>query len=296
MSVMEGMHAIDDIEIQEKVESLAGKGTRVLDCEKSTHFQTEEVLLVNGYPVPLQGEDGRRIKQALMTGQVPPCDLLNEILIRAGILKSPVELETTVSTKSTTKTTELLTLRDRHGTLLDERMKEVEEDNEFESKTTEVWRKETGHDTPDRVLGLGKQLERITFPTSSTPPSSYSHTGRSGRSSSASEEASISSNQSPSASSSYSYSPRFSVSRGLTKNKPIEKSSIKTSARQGVHVEELSRSPERYRKLPTTGYKVTPVDIPTGSQKKNTFFQPAVASLRVELDGVPVQVSYETFV
>jgi len=137
---MEPLQTIDDLEIQKKVESLAGKGTRVLDCEKSTSFQTEEVLLVNGFPVPLNGEEGIKIKQALMTGQVPPCKLLNDILIRAGILKSPVELETTMNIKSTTKTTELLTLRDKNGTLVDEQLKETEEDNEVKSTSTEVWK------------------------------------------------------------------------------------------------------------------------------------------------------------
>jgi len=139
---MEPLQAMNDLEIQEKVESLAGKGTRVVDCEKSTSFQTEEVLLVNGFPVPLAGEEGRRIKEALLSGQVPPGDLLNEILIRAGILKNPVELEATVNVKSTTKTTEVMTLRDKNGLLLDERMKEVEEDNEFSSTSKEVWKKD----------------------------------------------------------------------------------------------------------------------------------------------------------
>jgi hypothetical protein len=139
---MEPLQAMNDLEIQEKVESLAGKGTRVLDCEKSTSFQTEEVLLVNGFPVPLAGEEGARIKAALLSGQVPPGDLLNEILIRAGILKNPVELEATVNVKTTTKTTEVMTLRDKNGLLLDERMKEVEEDNEFSSTSKEVWKKD----------------------------------------------------------------------------------------------------------------------------------------------------------
>jgi len=161
---MEPLEAIDDLEIQRKVESLAGKGTRVVDCEKSTNFQTEEILLVNGYPVTLNGEEGVRIKKALIAGRVPPSELLNEILMRAGILKAPIELETTVNTKSTTRTTEVLTLRDKHGTLVDERMKEVEEDNEFQSKSTEVWKSET-ESTP--ISGLGRHLERITLPSHS---------------------------------------------------------------------------------------------------------------------------------
>ncbi|CAG7703894.1 unnamed protein product [Allacma fusca] len=169
---MEQMEPIDDLEIQEKVESLVGKGSRVIDCEKSTTFQTQEVLLVNGFPVPLNGEEGARIKKALLTGQVPPCELLNEILIRAGILKTPVELETTMNVKSTTRTTELLTLRDRNGVLVDERVKEIEEDNEFKSASKEIWRKE--EDSEDFEM-LGKSFEKLNlnyFSDSNPSPSS----------------------------------------------------------------------------------------------------------------------------
>lgn len=158
--MMEPLSALDDVEIQEKVESLVGKGTRVVDCEKSTSFQTEEVLLVNGFPVPLVGEQGARIKAALLSGQVPPGDLLNEILMKAGILKNPVELEATCNVKTTTKTTEVMTLRDGSGTLLDERMKEVEEDNEFQSTSKEVWRKD--------LPGLGDSLAKISLSSTST--------------------------------------------------------------------------------------------------------------------------------
>lgn len=156
---MEPLPALDDLEIQEKVESLVGKGTRVLDCEKNQSFQTEEVLLVNGFPVPLVGEQGQIIKAALLSGQVPPGDLLNEILIKAGILKNPVELEATCNVKTTTKTTEVMTLRDKNGILLDERMKEVEEDNQYQSTSKEVWRKD--------LQGLGESLGKLAFNSSS---------------------------------------------------------------------------------------------------------------------------------
>lgn len=170
---MEPLQAIDDIEIQEKVESLAGKGTRVIDCEKSTKFQSEEILLVNGFPVPLNGEEGIRIKEALLSGHVPPCDLLNQILMRAGILKNPVELETTMNVKTTTKTTEVLTLRDKNGLILDERLKEIEEDNEYKSSSKEVWKKgengrvtNYGHSSPSKlglIDRLAKCVDKVNF-------------------------------------------------------------------------------------------------------------------------------------
>lgn len=158
--MMEPLAALDDLEIQEKVDSLVGKGTRVLDCEQSSSFQTEEVLLVNGFPVPLVGEQGSIIKAALLSGQVPPGDLLNEILMKAGILKNPVELEATCNVKTTTKTTEVMTLRDKNGQLLDERMKEVEEDNQYQSTSKEVWRK-------DLEGKLAESLGKLAFNSTS---------------------------------------------------------------------------------------------------------------------------------
>lgn len=161
---MDSIKPVDDVEIQQKVESLVGKGTWVVDCEKSTRFETQEILLVNGFPVPLSGEEGLRIKKALMTGQVPPCELLSEILIRAGILKTPVELETTMNVKSTTKTTELLTLKDKNGMVVDERVKEVEEDNEYKSSSKEVWRRENEDGRENSEEMMEKTFERLKLP------------------------------------------------------------------------------------------------------------------------------------
>lgn len=72
---------MDDPEIQETVEAILGKGAKVVDCEKKSSIREEEVLYINGIPVQLEGRDGIAIKEALMTGQVPPCDLLNKLLI-----------------------------------------------------------------------------------------------------------------------------------------------------------------------------------------------------------------------
>lgn len=193
---MEPLQAIDDLEIQEKVESLAGKGTRVIDCEKSTKFQTEEILLVNGFPVPLNGEEGIRIKEALLAGSVPPCDLLNEILMRAGILKNPVELETTMNVKTTTKTTEVLTLRDKNGLIVDERLKEVEEDNEYKSTSKEVWKKDNSKRGGSMVDRLAKCVEKVNFGSNTSVATNATSgtcaSGMSGKSSSSSSGVSTS--------------------------------------------------------------------------------------------------------
>lgn len=127
-----------DDEIQETVESILGKGVVVVDCEKKSSIKEEEVLMVNGCPVSLDGDDGAAIKRALLRGDVPDCDLLNQILVRAGILRAPVHLETNLSVKSTVVTREEVTVA-RAGRVVDERSRETKEDNYYTSATSEVW-------------------------------------------------------------------------------------------------------------------------------------------------------------
>lgn len=129
---------MDDPEIQETVESILGKGVKVVDCEKKSSIKEEEVLFINGIPVALEGRDGLAIKQALMTGQIPPCDLLNTLLIKTGILKAPVKLDTSLSVKSTTVTKEEVTVS-RDGKVVDERSCETKEQNFYTSDTTEIY-------------------------------------------------------------------------------------------------------------------------------------------------------------
>lgn len=129
---------MDDPEIQETVESILGKGAKVVDCEKKSSIKEEEVLFINGMPVTLEGRDGMAIKQALMTGQMPSCDLLNTLLIKTGILKAPVKLDTSLSVKSTTVTKEEVTVS-RDGKIVDERSRETKEHNYYTSETSEVY-------------------------------------------------------------------------------------------------------------------------------------------------------------
>jgi len=144
-------HIMRDDEIRARVDSLAGKGAKIVDCEQKSSVQTEEVLLLNGVQVKLVGDAGERIKEALRTGQTPPPELLAEILIKAGIEQNPVELETTMKVTSNTKTTELSTLRDKHGLLVDEKLKEVEEDDEYQTSSVEVWEKDPGNSLKGNV-------------------------------------------------------------------------------------------------------------------------------------------------
>jgi hypothetical protein len=127
-----------DEEILKTVEAVLGKNIEIVDCQKTKSIQEEEILLINGKPVKLEGSDGAAIKKALMTGQIPPCDLLNQILYQAGILRQPVHLETTLSVKSSLTTTEEIRVA-RNGLILDERSLETKEDNFYTSECSEVW-------------------------------------------------------------------------------------------------------------------------------------------------------------
>ncbi|ENN75532.1 hypothetical protein D910_10294 [Dendroctonus ponderosae] len=129
---------MDDPEIQETVEAILGKGAKVVDCEKKSSIREEEVLYINGIPVQLEGRDGMAIKEALMTGQVPPCDLLNKLLIDSGILKAPVKLDTSLSVKSTTVIKEEVTVS-RDGKIVDERSRETKDHSYYTSAMTEIF-------------------------------------------------------------------------------------------------------------------------------------------------------------
>lgn len=129
---------MDDPEIKETVESILGKGVKLVDCEKKSSIQEEEILFINGRRVTLEGKDGRAIKQALITGQVPPCDLLNTLLIKTGILKAPVKLDTSLSVNTTTVTKEEVVVS-RDGKVVDERSRETKEHNYYTSAISEVY-------------------------------------------------------------------------------------------------------------------------------------------------------------
>ncbi|EFN89327.1 hypothetical protein EAI_07647 [Harpegnathos saltator] len=129
---------MDDHEIQSTVESILGPGAKVVDCEKKSCVRKEEVLLINGVPIPLEEPDGVAMREAMITGQVPPCDLLNQILVKAGILRAPVRLETSLSVKSSVVTKEDVTVA-RGGKVVDERSRETKENNYYASSTSEIW-------------------------------------------------------------------------------------------------------------------------------------------------------------
>lgn len=143
-----------DSEIQETVEAILGKDVKVIDCEKKSSIKEEEVLLINGYPVTLDGEDGVAIKDALLRGNIPNCQSLNQILVRVGILKAPVKLETNLSVKSNVVTREEVTVA-KGGQVIDERSRETKEDNFYTSNTSEIWE-------PVGILSNDGRLSSVT--------------------------------------------------------------------------------------------------------------------------------------
>jgi len=135
---MSKINLCSDDEILRTVESMLGDNIKIVDCEKTSSIREEEVILINGIQVTLEGDDGAAIKKALETGEVPSCDLLNQILFRAGILSQPVRMETELSVKSSVVTTEAITVS-KEGMVLDERSCETKEDNFYTSSCSEVW-------------------------------------------------------------------------------------------------------------------------------------------------------------
>lgn len=129
----------EDAELRETVESILGQGIRLLDVEKTTSYKSEEVLIINGRTVPLVGPDGDVIREALLTGQVPPSDVLNALLISAGILAHPVRIETELTVKQTTLNRDAIQVS-RNGCVVDERFKETKEEDLLRKTSTEIWR------------------------------------------------------------------------------------------------------------------------------------------------------------
>jgi hypothetical protein len=126
---------MDDTDLQETVESILGKGARVVDCEKKSSIREQEVFLVNGCPISLEGEEGAVIREALLRGRVPHSELLNRVLMRAGILRAPAKLDTSLCVKSSVVTREQVTVA-RGGRLVDGRSRQTRQEDSYTSSET----------------------------------------------------------------------------------------------------------------------------------------------------------------
>ena len=60
--------------------------------------------MVNGTPIALDGEEGEKIKACLLSGTIPNQDLINHLLMQAGLVLKPIQqlvkTEMTVSSVS----------------------------------------------------------------------------------------------------------------------------------------------------------------------------------------------------
>jgi len=136
------------------VRDLLGPDHRVVSVEKSVCVREEEVLLVNGTPITLEGEEGEAIKDCLLRGAIPNQDLINHLLIKAGLLMKPMKVSTELSVKSSTTKSENVFLH-KNGEILDEQCRERREVQEYSSQVEEDWRpegpQEAGKSLRDRL-------------------------------------------------------------------------------------------------------------------------------------------------
>ena len=134
------------------VQEMLGPGQEVVSVEKNVTVKEEEVLLVNGTPITLEGEEGQAIKECLLKGAIPNQDLINHLLIRAGLLLKPVKVSTELTVTNATTHSENVFLH-RDGEIVDEKCRERKEVNTFSSAVEEDWLP-----VPDRLTEAGKSL------------------------------------------------------------------------------------------------------------------------------------------
>lgn len=142
---------MEDEEILNTVHSMFGKSAKIVDCQKTSSVQQEEILLINGVEIKLDAmpnDEALAIKTALLDGQQPSIDLLNRLLYQAGLEQQPIELETSLSIKSSLITKEAVSVS-RKGMLLDEKTSETKEDYLCLSKQKETLYPVRGSNIPE---------------------------------------------------------------------------------------------------------------------------------------------------
>lgn len=93
--------------VQNVVHELLGPDQEVVDVQKTVTVREEEVIMVNGTPIALEGQEGEAIRSCLLRGTMPTQDLLNHLLAKAGLIMAPTadrpmrtEMEVTDATTS----------------------------------------------------------------------------------------------------------------------------------------------------------------------------------------------------
>ena len=138
MSVSRSVSADEKRAALAAVHDMLGPDQQLLSVEKNVVVREEEVLLVNGTPIALEGEEGVAIKECLLKGAIPNQDLINHLLIKAGLLIKPVKVSTELTVTNTTTHSENIYLH-KNGEILDEKCKEKKETNVYSSAVEEDW-------------------------------------------------------------------------------------------------------------------------------------------------------------
>ena len=88
------------------VEDFLGPDRKIIGVDKKVTVRETEVIMVNGTPIALEGEEGEAIKECLLRGSMPAQDLLNHLLLKAGLLVAPkrqiIQSDVKVNTAVTT--------------------------------------------------------------------------------------------------------------------------------------------------------------------------------------------------
>jgi hypothetical protein len=112
------MMAITDLTTSEAacvdraVQEFLGPDRKIIGVDKKVTIRETEVIMVNGTPIALEGEEGEAIKECLLRGSMPAQDLLNHLLLKAGLLVAPkrqiVQADVKVNTAVTTTENSIL--------------------------------------------------------------------------------------------------------------------------------------------------------------------------------------------
>ncbi|XP_071544724.1 ras-GEF domain-containing family member 1B-like isoform X9 [Panulirus ornatus] len=122
------------VDPQEAVDQLFGAGrARVVDAVTSTKVTEQEVILVNGVPVQLVGEDGDALKAALLSGRLPDQALVNRVLasVLGAELRGVTKVESNLTMTSRVTTKDTLTVH-QNGRVVDERSSETHLDTRLQ--------------------------------------------------------------------------------------------------------------------------------------------------------------------
>ena len=71
--------------VEQAVHDLLGPDQKIVGVEKKVIVKEEEVIMVNGTPIALEGQEGQDIKECLLRGAIPNQDLLNHLLFKVSL-------------------------------------------------------------------------------------------------------------------------------------------------------------------------------------------------------------------